>query len=171
MALFLSCALSISFSLFLPFWGVDALPRHIYSWQERERVERCGKCGTHDYSIAHNFILCFYITRKKTKAKMLITSVRMMIAKMAKNAITMRNDIDVRSRAPHVPLLLRFLPLPFDELLDFFEESFEYILSVHCSEDSRLTTLHNHDEVIGGSTFLFTSQKPSTTRANFRVRC
>lgn len=96
---------------------------------------------------------------------MQITSVRMMIAKMAKNAITMRNDIDVRSRAPHVPLLLRFLPLPFDEFLDFFDESFEYMLSVHCSEVSR------HFTTIGGSTFLFTSQEPRATRANFRVRC
>lgn len=54
----------------------------------------------------------------------------MMMAKMAKNAITMRNDIDVRSRDPHVPRLLRFLPLLFDdELLDFFDESFEYMFS------------------------------------------
>lgn len=51
-----------------------------------------------------------------------------MIAKMAKKAITMRNDIDVRSRDPQVPRLLRFLLPPLeDEIFDFFE-SFENIL-------------------------------------------
>lgn len=49
----------------------------------------------------------------------------MIIAKMAKNAITMRNDIDVLSRDPHVPRLLLFLLL--DEPFDFFTDSFEYI--------------------------------------------
>lgn len=54
----------------------------------------------------------------------------MMIAKIAKKAITMRNDIDVRSRDPQVPRLLRFLlPAP-EELFDFFEESFEYIFTL-----------------------------------------
>lgn len=53
------------------------------------------------------------------------TSVRMMIPKMAKKAMTIRNDMLVRSREPHVPFLLRFFAPPED--LVFFEDSFEYI--------------------------------------------
>lgn len=49
----------------------------------------------------------------------------MMIPKTAKNAITMRKDMLVRSREPHVPFLLRFFEPP--EFLLFFEDSFEYI--------------------------------------------
>lgn len=52
------------------------------------------------------------------------TSVRMMIPKMAKKAMTIRNDMLVRSREPHVPFLLRFF-VPEDFV--FFEDSFEYI--------------------------------------------
>lgn len=51
-----------------------------------------------------------------------------MMPKTAKNAMTMRKDILVRSRDPHVPFLLRFLEPP-TELLLFFEDSFEYIFS------------------------------------------
>jgi hypothetical protein len=50
----------------------------------------------------------------------------MMIPNMAKNAITMKKDMLVRSRAPHVPFLMRFFELT--ELFDFFGASFEYIL-------------------------------------------
>lgn len=53
------------------------------------------------------------------------TSVRMMMPKMAKKAMTIRNDMLVRSREPHVPFLLRFFAPPED--LAFFEDSFEYI--------------------------------------------
>jgi hypothetical protein len=45
--------------------------------------------------------------------------------KMAKKAITIRNDMLVLSLAPHVPFLLRFFEPPV--LLLFFEDSFEYI--------------------------------------------
>lgn len=49
----------------------------------------------------------------------------MMMPKMAKKAMTIRNDMLVRSRDPHVPFLLRFFAPPED--LVFFEDSFEYI--------------------------------------------
>lgn len=49
-----------------------------------------------------------------------------MMPKTAKNAMTMRKDMLVRSRDPHVPFLLRFLEAP-TALLLFFEDSFEYI--------------------------------------------
>lgn len=45
--------------------------------------------------------------------------------KTAKKAMTMRKDMLVRSREPHVPFLLRFFEPP--ELLIFFDDSFEYI--------------------------------------------
>lgn len=64
---FLSCALFPShFPTFFLFWGVDALPRHIYSWPERG-IERCGKCGTHDYSIAHIFTSSHEKQKQKCK--------------------------------------------------------------------------------------------------------
>lgn len=55
------------------------------------------------------------------------TSVKMMIPKTAKKAMTMRNDMLVRSLEPHVPFLLRF----FDDFarISFFDGSFEYISS------------------------------------------
>lgn len=58
------------------------------------------------------------------------TSVNMMMPNTAKNAITIRNDILVRSLEPHVPFLLRF----FDDLarISFFDGSFEYIFSGCC---------------------------------------
>lgn len=56
---------------------------------------------------------------------LIFTSVKIMIPKMAKNAITIRNDMLVRSLEPHVFFLLRFLELP--EFLLFFDDSFEYI--------------------------------------------
>lgn len=60
----------------------------------------------------------------------------MMIPKMAKKAMTIRNDMLVRSRDPHVPFLLRFFEPPED--LVFFEDSFEYIFStVTCRSANR----------------------------------
>lgn len=55
-----------------------------------------------------------------------ITSVRIMIPNIAKKAMTIRKDMLVRSRDPHVLFLLRFLEVPL--CFDFFVDSFEYIL-------------------------------------------
>lgn len=49
----------------------------------------------------------------------------MMMPNMAKNAMTMRKEKELRSREPQVPFLLRFFEAP--ELLTFFADSFEYI--------------------------------------------
>lgn len=58
----------------------------------------------------------------------------MMIPNMAKNAMTMKKDMLVRSRAPQVLFLLRFFELP--EFFDFFGASFEYILLQNKSKKS-----------------------------------
>lgn len=54
------------------------------------------------------------------------TSVRMMIPKIAKNAMTIRKDMLVLSLEPHVPFLLRFFELP--ELLLFFKGSISTLI-------------------------------------------
>jgi hypothetical protein len=51
-----------------------------------------------------------------------------MIPKTAKKAMTMRNDMLVLSRLPHVPFLLRFF-VDFARI-SFFEASFEYIATI-----------------------------------------
>lgn len=48
-----------------------------------------------------------------------------MMPNMAKKAMTMKKDMLLRSRDPHVPFLLLFFKLP--ELLLFLAGSFEYI--------------------------------------------
>lgn len=59
-----------------------------------------------------------------TSKQWIPTSVSMMMPKTAKKVMTMRKDMLVRSREPHVPFLLRFFETP--ELF-FFDDSFEYI--------------------------------------------
>lgn len=71
-----------------------------------------------------------------------LTSVNMIIPKMAKKAMTMRNDMLVRSRDPHVPFLLRFFEPP--EVLLFFEDSFEYIFRQCLSQSLGLSVDHPH---------------------------
>jgi hypothetical protein len=57
---------------------------------------------------------------------MSLTSVNMIIPKIAKNAITIRKDIDVRSRELQTFFLLLFLEPPEDFI--FFGASFGYII-------------------------------------------
>lgn len=89
-------------------------------WKENNRF----------FIVAIKIIKSFIHSAWLNEIKVQHTSVNMIMPKTAKNAMTMRNDIEVRSREPHVALLLRFFKLP--ELLLFFEGSFEYIFPRRC---------------------------------------